>query len=78
MIEAVCEMGIGRALFLHRGFLDVDNDAVVGAVAERHGVVKDIRGNRCILAGAGKIVVLRLQGHMIAYVVFSFHKASEE
>lgn len=33
MIEAVCEMGIGRALFLHRGFLDVDNDAVVGAVA---------------------------------------------
>lgn len=25
-----------------------------------------------------KIVVLRLPGHMIAYVVFSFHKASEE
>ena len=35
-------------------------------------------GNRCIFAGAGKIVVLRLPGRMIAYVVFSFHKASEE
>lgn len=35
-------------------------------------------GNRCIFAGAGKIVVLCLPGHMIAYVVFSFHKASEE
>lgn len=31
-------------------------------------------GNRCIFAGAGKIVVLRLPGHMIAYVVFRFIK----
>ena len=31
-------------------------------------------GNRCIFAGAGKIVALRLPGHMIAYVVFRFIK----
>lgn len=112
-------MGIGRALFLHVGFLDVDDDAAVGTAANRYCKMKDIRGdqqqvttlhnpvvilknyanlfgqesinlisvmtmkhrghgNRCIFAGAGKIVVLRLPGHMIAYVVFSFHKASEE
>ena len=36
-------MGIGWALFLHVGFLDVDDDAAIGAVADRYCKMKDIR-----------------------------------
>lgn len=35
-------------------------------------------GDRRIFAETDKISVLCFPGHMIAYVVFSFHKASEE
>ena len=37
-------MGIGWALFLHVGFLDVDDDAAVGTAADRYCKMKDIRG----------------------------------
>lgn len=39
-------MGIGRALFLHVGFLDVDDDAAVGTATDRYCKMKDIRGDQ--------------------------------